>query len=348
MEKAMWQTSYEAIIAQATAVPHTTDFCMGIIRDRMLSHAYYEAACMEMGVPYRLIDIEKATWVDEIRRIDCSAFLARPFVQTQAGKHLYDDRLRLIAEEMDTLLYPDMRSLWLFESKFRQADWMQLRGIPHPETWVFHDQKEAEAFVSDAPLPLVFKTDMGAAASGVKILHTRREAQRTIRVCFGRGYRRQRVAQSERQQRSALLQEFIPDALEWRIIRIGDSWFGRQKGKVGEFHSGTKAVMWETPPTALLDLCHEITDAAGFRSMCMDILETRDGRFLVIEFHVYFGLKNPHAMHVAGQSGRFIRSADGWHFEPGAFCKNNLCNLRIEDVLRQLGRLRRARSRDQE
>ena len=42
---------------------------------------------------------------------------------------------------------------------------------------------------------------------------------------------------------------------------------------------------------------------------------------------------------VDGEPGRFVCDPDqeAWRFEPGNFCRNKLCNLRVEALLDQLG-----------
>ena len=45
----------------------------------------------------------------------------------------------------------------------------------------------------------------------------------------------------DRQWGYVYLQEYLKDAEEWRMIRIGESYFGYRKEKVGDFHSGSHA-----------------------------------------------------------------------------------------------------------
>jgi hypothetical protein len=54
----------------------------------------------------------------------------------------------------------------------------------------------------------------------------------------------------DRQWGSVLFQQYIPDAREWRMIRIGDSFFGYEKIKVGEFHSGSHKWSYSRPRTS--------------------------------------------------------------------------------------------------
>ena len=124
------------------------------------------------------------------------------------------------------------------------------------------------------------------------------------------------------------------------MVRVGDSFFGHRKVREGQFHSGTREVAWERPPDRLLDLCRRVTDKGGFRSMNLDVLVSPDGDALVHEMHPVFGSKNPEQMLIDGEPGRFTwdESTRTWVLEQGRFCQNNCCNLRIHELLAQMGR----------
>ncbi len=312
---------------------------LGIIADKMLRHSYYEAACMELGVPCAVIDIDGADWIDQIRESGCSAFAVRPFVLTSVGKRMYEDRVEILHEDMGCQVYPSPKSLWLYESKSRNADWLEARGVPVPKTWTFYDAEKATAFLDDAALPLVFKSDLGASALGVEIVRTRKRAEVLIRTCFGKGFSVPRHDRRDRQWGFVLFQAFIPDAREWRVIRIGDSYFGHRKGKKGDFHSGTKLKEFDRPPRELLQLAKQVTDAGQFDSMALDILEDAAGNYFVLEMQTYFGASRSYQMLIDGQPGRFLYSEvdNDWKFEAGDFTRNAGCNLRVQQLYRKLG-----------
>ena len=135
------------------------------------------------------------------------------------------------------------------------------------------------------------------------------------------------------------MQKHVPIAAEWRMVRIGDSFFGHAKGTHGEFHSGSGKVDWSRPPNELLDLLEEVTERGKFRSMNVDIFETTEGDYLVNELQAVFGADfSKDQAQVDGRAGRFIRSATGeWKFEEGDFARNMCANLRLEDALNRLG-----------
>jgi len=339
-DSSWWREQYRAVLEAARPVERRPELPpLGIIKDRMLRHSYYEAACQELGVPYEALDISGDDWVSTIQSSDCVAFAVRPFVLTRVGKSMYDDRVRILSEELRKPVIPSLKSLWLYESKSRCSAWLESHRIPSPRTSVIYDEEKALEFVATAEFPLVFKLDIGAGALGVEIVRDRRRACALVRRCFGKGMSIPRHDPRDKQWGFVIFQEFVRDAREWRIIRIGDSYFGHRKGKQGDFHSGTKLKEFERPPRELLQLAKQVTDAGPFDSMALDILEDAAGTCFVLELQAYFGASRSYQMLVDEKPGRLLYSGsdDDWHFEAGDFARNAGCNLRVQQLYRGLG-----------
>lgn len=124
------------------------------------------------------------------------------------------------------------------------------------------------------------------------------------------------------------------------MIRLGDSYFGHQKLRKGDFHSGSDLVGWYDPPRELLDFAHRVTREGRFTSMCIDVFETEDGRYLVNELQSMFGSYLPYQMHVNDKPGRYMyeKSTGTWIFQEGIFNANGSCKLRVEMLLQLLGK----------
>ena len=136
-----------------------------------------------------------------------------------------------------------------------------------------------------------------------------------------------------------MLQEYLPNAKEWRMMRIGNSYYGYRKEKVGDFHSGSGAWSWLDPPRKLLKLLHDVTEAGGFTSMDVDIFETEDGRYLVNELQTVFGALTPKDMlHVDGVNGRYLynKEKDEWIFDPGDHSRNMCANARLDYLINHI------------
>lgn len=318
--------------------PASVDVTLGIIREFLHTHKYYIGACRTMGVPYKLVDISGPDWQDVIANCQCDAFLVRPSARSPVWKQMCDERIRIMVEDMGSVVYPSPKGMWVYESKRRMHYWLKAHNVPHAKTWVFYDEQEAIAFAQNASLPIIFKLDMGAGGAGVYFLRSRRAMRRMIRRAFGRGIRSPRGTHGE--LGVVLFQEILPVKHEWRILRLGDSYFGHQKLRKGNYHSGSSLVGWETPPPKLLDFAREVTRKGNFTSMDLDIFETEGGQYLVNELQALFGSYKESQMYVDGKPGRFVhRSETGkWEFEEGIFCRNGSCELRVEALLKILGK----------
>lgn len=207
--------------------------------------------------------------------------------------------------------------------------------MPHPKTWVFYDLRQALAFAEQAELPIVYKSDLGSGASGVRIFRKRTALKRHIRRCFNRGFTTHRRCRNDKEWAFIFLQKYLPDAKEWRVIRIEDSYFAFEKLKRGDYHSGSHERRYGLPPVGLLRFAKGVMDRGCFRSMDLDIFETADGRYFVNEMQAFFGMSRLEMCIVNGVAGRMLyqRGSHAWVFEAGCFCRNHLCNLRVQTLL---------------
>ena len=306
----------------------------GIIRNAAQYHAHYVKACLEIGAPFRVLDLYAADWVEQVEGAGCEVLLFWPDAVLGTWNAMVKERVEVLESELGYPAVPSSHEVWMYEDKRRMAYWLAAKRVPHPRTWVFYDRDEARAFAAGCDLPVVFKTSFGASASGVRIVTARRDLHALVRRAFGRGIAPGGTDWRDRQWGSLLLQEYLPDVCEWRMVRIGDSYFGHPKGRVGDFHSGSGEVLWGVPDPRHLDFLHEVTELGGFRSMDVDLFELPDGTLLVNELQAVFGATYAvDQLRVDGTPGRFVRARGAWEFEPGDFARNACANLRVEDAL---------------
>ena len=310
-------------------------FRVGIIKNRAFRHTHYVAACLELRVPFRVVDLAEANWWRTVRSGNCDAFLAWPDATSTPTAKLLKDRLDLVERELGACVYPNAAERWMYEDKVRLADWLVSRGVPHPPTRVFSDRAAADAYAATCNLPVVSKTAFGAAATGVQVLRRRRDVHALVARAFGRGLTVAGHDPRDRQWGFVLLQEYVDVAKEWRLVRIGEAYFGHPKGRVGAFHSGSGHAEWDVPEPRHLEFLYRITEAGGFRSMAVDTFETTSGELLVNELQTVFGASTSvDQMRVNGEPGRMVRDAvRGWRFEPGDYARNACANARVLDLI---------------
>jgi len=313
----------------------TPSLKIGILTDFQGEHENYRRACEELDVPYQMIDFTSDRWLLEVKRAACDGYVVHPNHWLSVWKEMFDERLRLMSRELGLRVCPRPEDVWIYEGKRRLAYWLQAHDIPHPETHIFYDRDEARDYLLRASYPIVYKTHVGSAASGVVILRDYGAALSLLDRAFGEGIIRSPGDRRDRSWGYVLFQEYLPNVREFRIIKIGRSWFGHEKLKQPgtEFYSGSGEVGWGVPPMELFDFCYHIGETAGFFTMCFDVFLTIEGRILVNELHVVFGSYNPSQMYIDGKPGRYLRRDDGWVFQEGLFNRNGSANLRLIEFL---------------
>src|SRR5699024_7817531 len=77
---------------------------------------------------------------------------------------------------------------------------------------------------------------------------------------------------------------------EWRIIRIGDSYFGHKKleDKFG-YHSGSLNKGWGEIPYRILNLVRDVSNSRNLNNMSFDLFETIEGELYFNELQAIFG-----------------------------------------------------------
>lgn len=323
-------------------------FKLGILSDFDGAHLKYISSCEEIGIAYTLIDILSPDWIDLLKESDCDGFLFHPPNDIQERKSILDEIAWVIQEVLKKPIYPSFNELFIYENKRNMAWWLRSNSIPHANTHIFARKSQAIDFLRQAEYPLVFKTNIGAAASGVRIIHSRAKALRIARRIFGfshpaltfgdlrfsRKFKGIPLPLFGRIQKHYLIaQEFIPIRWEWRLIRIGESYFGHKKLLKNGYASGSGLSVFDVPPQELFHLIRDICEKGGFRSMNVDIFETVEGEFLVNELQTIFGSINPSQMYRDGKPGRFTFKDGRFEFEDGVFNTHGSHLLRVLDLL---------------
>lgn len=306
---------------------------VGILADIAHEHQNYIAACVELKVSYKVVDVHKNNWVEEIEKSGCDVFLVWPTIYTPIHKQFWDERLYILCNLLHKNIFPFYNELWVYESKRRTRDFLAINNLPHPKTDIFFEKEEALEFARTVSYPIVLKTDQGAGSKGVYIIRSQSEAEENIKTAFKQGISLKRTSKYERHKGYVVFQEYLADCQEWRLIRVGDDYFCRYKIKKGEFHSGSGSIVWAKPPEVLLNSIKEITDKHGFRSMNIDYFETTDGRYLINELHALFGgrvLKDEEL------NGKYNYVNGKWEFTKGDFFRNRCANLRVNYILNNL------------
>ena len=309
----------------------------------------YVDACKELGIEYIVLDLFSDNWIDKIRKSNVDGILVNVMGALQEHKSMFNERLYIINKELGIPIYPSLKELFLYEDKRMYEYWLTVNRFPHPKTHIFYQKKKAIQFLNDAKYPLVFKNNGGASASGVQIVKSKLLAKFYAHEIFGIVDYRLSLGKvpwkkggipipkfGMAQKHYLLIQEYIPIKWEWRIIKIGDSYFGHQKLLKGNFASGSDMVGWVKPPKELLLMIKDLCEKGDFDSMAMDVLESLDSRFFINEIQSLFGSFLPYQMKIKEKPGRFIFNNGDFVFEEGEFNKFGSNLLRVKDFIYKL------------
>lgn len=329
-------------------------------------------ACENKDISYKVIDLTKNSWLDEIISQQFDLFVLRPTCSNQDFKTMYDERIYILAKVLEKNIFPSYEECYIYENKRLLSYYLKALNIPHPRTDVFYNYAEAEKFTRETTYPIVAKTNIGAAGSGVKVLNSKEEANKYIKKAFkGGGIRRRfgpnRVTGSPKkwfvkalkdpdyfimklksylrryedtQKGLVIFQKFVPHDFEWRVIKIGNSFFGYKKLAYKGKASGVKKKEFVDPPKQLLDFVREISEKHNFQSMAFDIFEHPEQGYLVNELQTIWGNKpdpktgSYYRLAVNGVPGRYVFNKKEWKFEAGDFNTNESCDLRLEAAIK--------------
>lgn len=327
------------------------------------SELKWKLACEKMKVEHIVVDISKANWLELIENYKPNILLTRPAGLTTPFKILYDERLEILVNELNYFCFPALKEVLIYENKKYFSYWLKANKIPHPQTDVFYFEKETLDWLnsSNVKFPIVAKTNIGASGSGVVIIETKEELQNYIQSTFsgkgatkrvGPNLKKGRILQRgirllskpkalfkkidvykaralDVQKDFVLFQEHIPHTFEWRVVRMGDSFFAHKKLKLGNMTSGSLLKDYGNPPLALLDFVKSITDKHKLYSQAVDVFESPSG-YLVNEMQCIFGQSDAFQMKVDDCIGRYTLQNGSWKFEAGDFNNNESYDLRLQ------------------
>lgn len=323
------------------AIFKNSDITIGIVKEAWHLHYYYLKACHELKISYKLLDLFSNNWYEEVLNSGVKCLIIRPSVQYGPWKEMFDNRIRLLLKSVDIAIFPDDTTLWFWESKLRTLEWFKVNNIPHIETYIFYNKSEAFNYVDICDFPIIYKANSGSGSSGVKMVKSRGQLIRLINRCFNKGIRTYRKQKLDKEHGFIILQRFMPNISEWRIIRIGNYYFGYEKIKRGSFHSGSQTFGYGIPPKEILNFVKDLSEKQSISFADFDIFLDRDGSIYLNEVQPYFGQKDDRELlRVDGVSGRlyYCEHESEWRFEPGEYCRNNLCNLRLTEYLKKFMR----------
>lgn len=322
----------------------------------------WKLACEKKQIHYKVFNLlqnEALTQINEFKPHFC---LVKPPGDILHNKLLFDKKLSLLHEKK-IITYPSLKEVLIYENKEALNQFLIENNLPCANTNIIKNKVAAMEFSNHTNFPIVVKTLIGASGSGVKIIKSKQKLVDYINLAFNDGLKRKvgpnrkaggplkwtfkavksprlllkklklyyRVSK-EKQHGIVFLQEFIPHNYEWRIVKIGDSFFGYKKINVSDLASGSKKFEYGAPPREILDLTKDICKQFNFNFMAIDYIP-HEKIYLINEMQTLFGHANPYICKVNNQPGRYLFKNNNWVFEEGHFNSNESFDLRLETAI---------------
>lgn len=263
--------------------------------------------------------VELKDCVDEVKRAQYDGVIVCIQHDTSVERSRYSEVLvALYSRHLN--VYPALVEGAVYENKRCLRDVCVANDIAIPDTKVFDAYSDLDQALPTISFPAILKSSMGAGASGVIKITSSKMLMKYAKLAFGSGLNRKMADYRDKDWGYILVQEYIPNLREYRVIKIGESWFAHEKIANDQgFHSGSGNSRWISPELALLEFCWDVANKLKINIAAFDIFETTEGRYLVNEIQCWFGSYSPSQMYVDGKPGRYIKKNHGWEFEEGEY-----------------------------
>lgn len=152
----------------------------GGFSDRWISY------CESKGIAYKLVDCYRNDIIEQLS--DCEALMWNLY-HKGARESKFAKQLLFAVQASGKKVFPDFNSVWHFDDKVAQKYLLESLGVPLAPSYVFYTRREALQWVEDTSYPKVFKLRNGASSDNVKLVRSRRVAERLINKAFGRGFK---------------------------------------------------------------------------------------------------------------------------------------------------------------
>ncbi|MBW6492732.1 MAG: hypothetical protein K0B15_16225 [Lentimicrobium sp.] len=284
------------------------------------------AYCEEKNISYKIVNAYSSDIVKDLT--DCDIFMWHHH-QGNPKDVLFAKQLLFSLEQAGKLVYPDWRTGWHFDDKLGQKYLLESLKLPLVPSYAFFSKKEALEWAAKYEFPAVFKLRGGAGSYNVRLVKTRKEANRIINKAFGRGFRQydpivdikektrkllngeigfksllkafahifypyQLEKSKGRERGYAYFQEFIPGCKEDIRVQFvgGKSYAMARKVRRNDFRaSGSGKIFFDGSklPINLIENSYKVSQALATQTLAIDWVPTSTG-FLITEISYAWGI----------------------------------------------------------
>ena len=83
----------------------------GIVRNSSQCHTHFVAACLELGVPFRVLDLYGSDWLERTMAAECDVLLVWPDVVLSTWNSMIKDRITVLVQELGIQTVPSLSEI---------------------------------------------------------------------------------------------------------------------------------------------------------------------------------------------------------------------------------------------
>jgi len=259
-------------------------------------HRKYKKHIAAAGAKTFLFDIDKARWMDRIKKEKPDAIFWHADSKEERY-YIVTDRIYFIENFLNLPVFPDMNMYSTYGDKIKQNDIFKLHDIPTPKTFVTFKKDEALTFAKNTKYPFILKHPYGYGGWHVFKIDNLTQAKKFIEEIFSK---KGHYVKYSTLKNIFYVQEFLKVEKDLRVIVIGGKTFCAywRQGQSGDWRHNVGqggGVHFEGVPKKALTMCEKITKKLNFHWMSYDLFIMPNGEIKLVEFSCNFGFKGGEA-----------------------------------------------------
>lgn len=273
-------------------------------------------------------------------------------------------QLLFAIEQSGKQVFPDFNSGWHFDDKLGQKYLLEGVCAPLVPSFAFYDKSTALAWAASTTFPKVFKLRGGAGSSNVRLVRCRKDADKLIKRCFGRGFKELDYWKSlkyqwekyrtgkitlrnmlnytmattfsyfrnvnNREHGYAYFQEFMPgNTFDFRIVVIGGKYAMGEKRytRDGDFRaSGSGRFDYSDIDKNAVEIAFQVATTLNLQTVAFDFVYAPDKSLKIVEICYGFGTHG--ITHAPGYWTSDLEWHDGKGFD--------FCGWMVEDIVERV------------
>jgi glutathione synthase/RimK-type ligase-like ATP-grasp enzyme len=152
----------------------------GFFSDRWIAY------CKANAISYKLVNCYSSDIFSELS--DCDALMWH-FIHKSPKACKFAKQLIFSIQASGKMVFPDYNTAWHFDDKVGQKYLLEAISAPLAPAYVFYSKQEALKWADQCSYPKVFKLRNGAGSDNVRLVKSKKKANRLINKAFGRGFK---------------------------------------------------------------------------------------------------------------------------------------------------------------